>query len=97
MSNAGVFHADGTEEQKARVISQYEDELLYYVFLSETFVNDVAGGADISENLMSYDTNDDGVVDGEDVAQLIRQGNFNESMSEYKSYIAEEYGIVKQL
>lgn len=96
MSNAGVFHADGTEEQKARVISQYEDELLYYGLSSaETFVNDVAGGADISENLMSYDTNDDGVVDGEDVAQLIRQGNFNESMSEYKSYIAEEYGYCK--
>lgn len=96
MSNAGVFHADSIEEQKERVISQYEDELLYYGLSSaETFVNDVAGGADISENLMSYDTNDDGVVDGEDVAQLIRWGNFNESMSEYKSYIAEEYGYCK--
>lgn len=96
MSNAGVFHADSIEEQKERVISQYEDELLYYGLSSaETFVNDVAGGADISENLMSYDTNDDGVVDGEDVAQLIRRGNFNESMSEYKSYIAEEYGYCK--
>ncbi len=79
MSNAGVFHADSTEEQKERVISQYENELLHYGLSSaETFVNDVAGGADISENLMSYDTNDDGVVDGEDVAQLIRRGNFNE-------------------
>lgn len=96
MSNAGVFHADSIEEQKERVISQYEVELLYYGLSSaETFVNDVAGGADISENLMSYDTNDDGVVDGEDVAQLIRWGNFNESMSEYKSYIAEEYGYCK--